>query len=192
MTKPTKWLCPAKTQISLGQVWSIFTVRMMTLWVLSYPLSGQRRLWSDWAGCYIAVFVHTYPKSTCKSHVRHSATWRDNWASPCDKGTYHTGEQQRIRQAVHPCSLIRVFAVHTHGIHVYGTGGSFRQRALLDGCSCVLEGLMIAESQGPFSHEMAKLISSLYHIMGNFQGVKFFWNFAVDINQRNIFLFLTN
>ena len=42
---------PAKTQISLGirPVWSVFAVRMKKAWVLSYPLSTQRRLWSDWA-----------------------------------------------------------------------------------------------------------------------------------------------
>ena len=42
---------PAKTQISLGirPVWSVFAVRMKKAWVLSYPLSAQRRLWSDWA-----------------------------------------------------------------------------------------------------------------------------------------------
>ena len=42
---------PAKTQISLGirPVWSVFAVRMKKIWVLSYPLSAQRRLWSDWA-----------------------------------------------------------------------------------------------------------------------------------------------
>ena len=42
---------PAKTQISLGirPVWSVFTVRMKKAWVLSYPLSAQRRLWPDWA-----------------------------------------------------------------------------------------------------------------------------------------------
>ena len=42
---------PAKAQISLGirPVWSVFAVRMKTPWVLSYPLSAQRRLWSDWA-----------------------------------------------------------------------------------------------------------------------------------------------
>ena len=34
-------VCPAKTQISLG-------IRMKKAWVLSYPLSAQRRLWSDW------------------------------------------------------------------------------------------------------------------------------------------------
>ena len=42
---------PAKTQISLGirPVWSVFPVHMKKAWVLSYPLSAQRRLWSDWA-----------------------------------------------------------------------------------------------------------------------------------------------
>ena len=52
VTKPTKWhVRPAKTQISLGirPVWSVFAVRMKKAWVLSYPLSAQQRLWSDWA-----------------------------------------------------------------------------------------------------------------------------------------------
>ena len=68
MTKPTKWhVCPANTQISLGicLVWSesfftrtvkthppslirVFAVRVKKACVLSYPLSAQRRLWSDW------------------------------------------------------------------------------------------------------------------------------------------------
>ena len=51
MTKPTKWhVRPAKTRISLGisPVWSVFTVHMKKAWVLSYPLSAQQRLWSDW------------------------------------------------------------------------------------------------------------------------------------------------
>ena len=41
----------AKTQISLGirPVWSVFACRIKKPWVLSYPLSAQRRLWSDWA-----------------------------------------------------------------------------------------------------------------------------------------------
>ena len=44
-------LRPAKTQISLGirPVWSVFAVRIKKVGVLSYPLSAQRRLWSDWA-----------------------------------------------------------------------------------------------------------------------------------------------
>ena len=58
--KTTKWqVCPAKTQISLGTrpVWSVFAVRMMKPWVLSYPLSAQRRLWSDWAHSHFVCFV---------------------------------------------------------------------------------------------------------------------------------------
>ena len=48
MTKPTKWhVRPAKTQISLGirPVWSESSLSVMKkAWVLSYPLSTQRRL----------------------------------------------------------------------------------------------------------------------------------------------------
>ena len=57
MTKPTKWhVRPAKTQIRLGppSLIRVFTVRTKKHWVLSYPLSAQRSLWSDWAslgGC---------------------------------------------------------------------------------------------------------------------------------------------
>ena len=42
---------PKKPQISLGisPVRSVFAVRMKKACVLSYPLSAQRRLWSDWA-----------------------------------------------------------------------------------------------------------------------------------------------
>ena len=39
---------PSKTQISLGNR-PVFAVRMKKVWVLTYPLSAQRRLWSDWA-----------------------------------------------------------------------------------------------------------------------------------------------
>ena len=51
MIKPTKWhVHPIKTQINLGicPIWSVFAVRTKKAWVLSYPLSAQRRLWSDW------------------------------------------------------------------------------------------------------------------------------------------------
>ena len=44
MTIPAKrHLLPAKTQISLG------IPRMKKYWVVRYPLSALRRLWSDWA-----------------------------------------------------------------------------------------------------------------------------------------------
>ena len=53
MTKPTKWhVRPAKTQISLGlcPVWSASSLFMWRKLgsLISYPLSAQRRLWSDW------------------------------------------------------------------------------------------------------------------------------------------------
>ena len=54
---------PAKTQISLGirPVWSVFAVRMK---VLCYPLSAQRRLWSDWADTLADLNFHW-----ARSHV---------------------------------------------------------------------------------------------------------------------------
>ena len=51
LTKPTKCsVRSAKTQIRLGirPDWPVFSVRMKKPWVLSYPLSAQRRLWSAW------------------------------------------------------------------------------------------------------------------------------------------------
>ena len=39
MTKTTKW--------HMRPVWSAFAVRMKKAWILSYPLSTQRRLWSE-------------------------------------------------------------------------------------------------------------------------------------------------
>ena len=52
MTKPTKWVCAQhrlRSAWASAQVWSVFAVRMKKAWVLSYPLSAQWRLWSDWA-----------------------------------------------------------------------------------------------------------------------------------------------
>ena len=43
MKKCTKWLCAQRRLIR------VFAVCMKKAWVLSYPLSAQRRLWSDWA-----------------------------------------------------------------------------------------------------------------------------------------------
>ena len=71
---------PAKTQISLGIRLSVFPVRMKKAWVLSYPFSAQRRLWSDWpdaqadlslrwAHCHFIGFVMSrliYPDCDCR------------------------------------------------------------------------------------------------------------------------------
>ena len=52
MTKPTRWLCAQRDSDQYGHPPSlirVFAVRMRKAWVLRYLLSGQRRLWSDWA-----------------------------------------------------------------------------------------------------------------------------------------------
>ena len=51
----------------------VFAVRMKKAWVLSYPLSAQRRLWSDWADavllfCHLAahmLLVHLFVYRAC-------------------------------------------------------------------------------------------------------------------------------
>ena len=66
MTKPTEQpLRLAKTQISLGifPVWSVFAVRMKRPWVLSYPLSAQQILWSDWVDAQADPSLHWAHKS---------------------------------------------------------------------------------------------------------------------------------
>ena len=55
MTKPTKWpVRPAKTQIRLGSLIKVFAVHMKKAWVLSFPVSAQRRPWSDWGESLLA------------------------------------------------------------------------------------------------------------------------------------------
>ena len=52
MTQPTKWCAPSEDSAQAGHLPSligVFAVRMKKHWVLSYPLSTQRRLWSNWA-----------------------------------------------------------------------------------------------------------------------------------------------
>ena len=41
----------------------VFAVRMKKAWVLSYPLSAQRRLWSDWADvgfCHVVAHIDSH------------------------------------------------------------------------------------------------------------------------------------
>ena len=65
MTKPTKWVC---AQRKLRSAWAsdlnrVFAVRIEKAWVLTYPLSAQQRLWSDWADAQadlILRWAHTH------------------------------------------------------------------------------------------------------------------------------------
>ena len=85
MTKPTKWQAGSKESDQLGHPPSlirVFAVRMKKAWVLSYPLSAQRRLWSDWADVQadlslrwahshfvgIVIFVNYQTLEACMKH----------------------------------------------------------------------------------------------------------------------------
>ena len=50
----------------------VFAVHMKKAWVLSYPLSAQRRLWSDWANAQADLrlrWVHTHLVGFVKSRL---------------------------------------------------------------------------------------------------------------------------
>ena len=60
--KTNKMACAPSEEIGLGilPVWSVFAFRMKKAWIFSYPLSTQRRLWSDQVPRLIWVFAgHT-------------------------------------------------------------------------------------------------------------------------------------
>ena len=54
---------PAKTQ--MPSLIRVFTVCMKKTWVLSYPLSAQRRLWSDWVDAQADLSLHWAHISFC-------------------------------------------------------------------------------------------------------------------------------
>ena len=61
MTKPTKWVCAQWRLRSAGHPPSlirVFAVHMKKAGVLSYPLSAQRRLSSDWADSQADLSLH--------------------------------------------------------------------------------------------------------------------------------------
>ena len=51
VTKPTNWRVPSKDSDQPGHLPNLISpcCPHEKTWVLSYPLSAQRRLWSDWA-----------------------------------------------------------------------------------------------------------------------------------------------
>ena len=97
-----------------------FAVHMKKAWVLSYPMSAQRRLWSNWVDAQADVslrwahmpfcwFCHeaaqlinfwtliTICEKTC-SNFQHSAKVRI-WARPWENASYAICKQQRRRSA---------------------------------------------------------------------------------------------
>ena len=60
MTKPTKWVCADSAQPGHPpNLIRVFAVRMKKPWVLSYLLSTQRRLWSDWVDAQADLSLHS-------------------------------------------------------------------------------------------------------------------------------------
>ena len=67
-TKPTKWdVRPANSDQPrhLPSLIRVFAVRMKKAWVLCYPLSTQRRLWSDWADAQADLNLRWVHMSFC-------------------------------------------------------------------------------------------------------------------------------
>ena len=68
MTKPIKWHLRPTNLDQLGHLPSlnrVFAVGMKKAWVLSYPLSAQRRLWSDWADAQVDLSLRCAHMQVC-------------------------------------------------------------------------------------------------------------------------------
>ena len=99
----------------------VFAVRMKKAWVLSYPLSVQRRLCSDWAdvqtdqrhrGAHFVCFVMSRLKMAFKRKV----FTRIGYEPQHDKTNKMTcASSEGSDQSGHPPSLIRVFVVRSVG-----------------------------------------------------------------------------
>ena len=127
MTKPTKGhVRQAKTQISLDirSVWSVFAVRLKKHWTLSYPLSPQRRLWSDWADAkadlslrwaHVILLVLSWHGSTrlfCSSFSRLTKWLEDVFEPGLEKMCLMSyANNKGADQPAHPRRLISTFIV---------------------------------------------------------------------------------
>ena len=70
MTKPTKWVCAQQRLGSwMPRLIRVFAVCMKKPWVLSYPLSAQQRLWSDWLIWVFAGRTLTLLVLSCRGSI---------------------------------------------------------------------------------------------------------------------------
>ena len=66
-TKLTNWpIRPAKTQISQGIRSLSLRVRLKKHWFIIYPLSPQRRLWSNWADANAVLILRWAHMTFCR------------------------------------------------------------------------------------------------------------------------------
>ena len=84
----------------------VFAVRMKKDWVLSYPLSAQRRLWSDWVDAQADLLLGAQSFCWFCHEVAHIAL--DLLPKSNKMACEHSEDSD---QPGHPPSLIRVFAV---------------------------------------------------------------------------------
>ena len=71
---------------------SVFAVRMKKEWVLSYPLSAQRRLWSDWADAKADLrlrWAHSHFVGFVMRRLSHGNTYRE-WTHTADRLVIYT------------------------------------------------------------------------------------------------------
>ena len=101
----------------------VFAVHMKKAWVLSYPLSAQRRLWSDWADAQadlslrwaqISLGIRPVWSESSLSVWRKLGSLATHWAPSEDSD--QTGRMPR---------LIWVFAGHIATLLVFSWGGTF-------------------------------------------------------------------
>ena len=72
-------LCPQRDSDQSGHppiLIRVFAVRMKKNWVLSYPLSAQRRLWSDWADVQADLSIRpVWSESSLKAVILLVMSW---------------------------------------------------------------------------------------------------------------------
>ena len=110
MTKPTQnGYVPSKDSDQPGHPPSlirVFALHMKKPWALSYPLSAQRRLWSDWADAQADAqadlslrWAHTYFVGFVMSWLK---SWSWSLLMPCVNS-------KDTDQPVYPCNLLIAF-----------------------------------------------------------------------------------
>ena len=134
-TKPTKWpVRPAKTQISqvihpVRSVSSLSTWRNLGSLLLSYSLSAQRSLCSDWADSQADLSLRWAHMSFCwcchaaakmVSFIRISTRWKRKvmrlmWAMTWQNQQNECAPSEDSDQPGHLPSLVRVFVVRSMG-----------------------------------------------------------------------------
>ena len=86
--KTNKMICaPSEDSDQPGHLIRVFTVRMKKACVLSYPLSAQRRLWSDWVDAQADLSHQWMHRSFC--WFCHEVARMSMWTDTCGMWNKH-------------------------------------------------------------------------------------------------------